>query len=69
MVAEEHTQCNYLGVQLQRVTSGALGGRSPKKEVIDCQLFAKRVQGPVAQPGEQTLRDTVGANDPRLSHD
>lgn len=42
------------------------GGRSPSPylgEGRNCQPFAEqRAQVPVAQPGDQTLRDTAGAD-------
>lgn len=44
----------------------ALGGESPRQEPGNCQPFAQqRARGPVARPGDWTLTDRTGADNPQ----
>lgn len=52
-------------MQLQGgAAQGALGVWTEREEALSCP--EQRAQGPVAQPGHQTLRDMAGANDPGI---
>lgn len=49
-------------------SSSVSSSLSPRQRVMNCQLFAQqRAWGPVTWPGERTLGETTGADNPETS--